>query len=131
MDAVGYDVDQLGVRHWAVLMTGMWAEVLLPLALVLGVVSRLAALGMIGFVAVQSATDIVGHGLRAENVGKWLDRVPDAVIADRRPLWTSVLLVVVFRGGAAVGRSGDCGVGATVGRNRLSPRALPSVIDFS
>ncbi len=98
MEAVGYDVSQLWLWHWAVVVAGTWAEILLPVALVLGLGTRLAALGMIGFVLVQSATDIVGHGLAAQDVGRWFDRVPDAVIADQRALWIFPLLVLVLRG---------------------------------
>lgn len=98
MEAVGYDVSQLGLWEWAVVTVGMWAEFLLPLALVLGLATRLAALGMIGFILVQSATDIVGHGLAAADIGRWFDRVPDAIIADQRALWIFVLVVVLLRG---------------------------------
>lgn len=99
MEAVGYDISQFGLWHWAVVTAGMWAEFLLPLALVLGLASRLAALGMIGFIVVQSATDIVGHGLGGADVGGWFDRVPDAIIADQRALWIFLLIVNVLRGG--------------------------------
>lgn len=98
MEAVGYDPGQLGLWQWAVVMAGTWAEFLLPLALVLGLAARLAALGMIGFVVLQSATDIVGHGLAAADIGRWFDGVPDATIADQRALWVFVLVVIVMRG---------------------------------
>ena len=49
MEAVLYDVSQLGVFHWAVVVAGTWAEFILPLLVVIGLFTRLAALGMIGF----------------------------------------------------------------------------------
>jgi putative oxidoreductase len=102
MEAAGYDVSQLGLWHWGVVVAGTWAEFLLPVALVIGLATRLAALGMIGFIAVQSVTDVVGHGLSATDIGAWFDRVPDAVLADQRALWVFPLVVLVLRGGGAL-----------------------------
>lgn len=98
MEAVGYDASQLGIWHWAVVVAGTWAEFILPVAIVIGLATRLAAFGMIGFIVVQSATDIVGHGLAAADVGAWFDRIPDAVLADQRALWVFPLLLLVLRG---------------------------------
>ncbi|MFD3189522.1 DoxX family protein [Sedimentitalea sp. HM32M-2] len=99
MEAVGYDSSQLGVFHWLVAMAGTYAEFILPALIVLGLFSRLAALGMIGFVIVQSATDIVGHGATdAKTLGAWFDGVPDSVILDQRLLWVTVLLIIVIKG---------------------------------
>lgn len=102
MEAVGYDVSQLGWWHWAVVAAGTWAEFLLPLAIVAGLATRLAALGMIGFILLQSLTDIVGHGLSPADVGAWFDRAPGALILDQRALWVLLLVVLVFRGGGPV-----------------------------
>jgi putative oxidoreductase len=96
MEAVSYDSGQLSAWHWAVAVLGMWAEFLLPAMIVLGLLTRLAALGMIGFVLVQSATDIVAHGAAP---GGWLDAASDAVILDQRALWVLLLLILVAKGG--------------------------------
>lgn len=96
-EAVGYDSDQLGVFHWAVAVAGTWAEFLLPALIVLGLLTRLAALGMIGFVFVQSLTDIYGHGQSGE-IGAWFDRFPDAIMMDQRALWVFLLVVLVIKG---------------------------------
>lgn len=53
-EATGYDTSQLNAFHWAVVVGGTVAEFILPLMIVIGLFTRLAALGMIGFVAVQS-----------------------------------------------------------------------------
>jgi len=55
---------------------------------------------MIGFVAVQSLTDLYGHGgiAHAETLGAWFDRVPDAAILDQRLFWVILLLVPVMKG---------------------------------
>nr|WP_245752615.1 DoxX family membrane protein [Poseidonocella pacifica] len=104
MEAAGYDVSQLGLWHWAVVVAGTWAEILLPLLIVLGLLTRLSALGMIGFITVQSLTDLIGHGAinHPETLGAWFDRAPDAVILDQRALWLFLLLVLVVRGGGAL-----------------------------
>ena len=101
VEAAGYDFSQLGTFHWAVVVAGTWAEFLLPLAIVLGLFTRLAALGMIGFVTVQTLTDLYGHGgiSHEGTLGAWFDRFPDAIVLDQRAFWVFVLLYLVFRGG--------------------------------
>ena len=103
-EAVGYDASQLGVLHWAVTVAGTWAEFLLPLLIVLGLATRLAALGMIGFVTVQSLTDLYGHGgiAHPETLGAWFDRCPDAPILDQRLLWVLLLVTLVLKGGGSL-----------------------------
>lgn len=100
MEAVSYDVSQLGALHWLVVMVGTYAEFLLPALVVLGLLTRLAALGMIGFVTIQSLTDLYGHGgiAHIETLGAWFDRMPDGVILDQRLFWVFVLLVLVLKG---------------------------------
>jgi len=98
MEAVGYDVSQLGGFHWAVVVAGMLAEFALPALLILGLLTRLAALGMIGFVVVQSLTDIVGHGADATTIGAWFDKVPDSLILDQRLFWVLLLVTLVVKG---------------------------------
>jgi len=103
LEAAGYDVSQLGLFHWLVVMAGTYAEFLLPLLIVLGLATRLAALGMIGFVVVQSLTDVYGHGATdAKTLGAWFDRASDSVIMDQRLLWIFVLLVLVVKGAGAL-----------------------------
>lgn len=99
MDAVGYDPSRLGFMAGIVVIAGILAEILLPLLIVTGLFTRLAALGMIGFIAVQTATDIRGHGAKA---GAWFDAASDSLIADQRALWIFLLLVLVARGGGAL-----------------------------
>ena len=100
MEAAGYDTSQLGLFHWAVVVAGTAAEFVLPLLIVVGLMTRLAALGMIGFVVVQSLTDLYGHGGIAHDgtLGAWFDRMPDALILDQRAFWVLTLLVLVFHG---------------------------------
>ncbi len=97
-EAAGYDLGGLSGFHTAIALAGAWAEVLLPLLLLLGLFTRLAALGMIGFVIVQSLTDVFGHMVGPATTGAWFDRFSDAVILDQRALWFLLLVVLVMKG---------------------------------
>ena len=94
-EAVGYDPSQLSIFHWAVVVAGTWAEFILPLLIVVGLLTRLAALGMIGFVAVQTLTDVFGHGAE---FGAWFNRMSGELIADQRAFWVLALLILVIKG---------------------------------
>jgi putative oxidoreductase len=103
IEAAGYDPSQLSALHWLVVVAGTWAEFILPALIVLGLATRLAALGMIGFVAVQTLTDIHGHGMTdAATLGAWFDRASDSAIMDQRLLWVFLLIVIVMKGAGAL-----------------------------
>ena len=108
MEAVGYDVSQLGLYHWAVVLAGTWAEFVLPALLILGLFTRAAALGMIGFIIVQTLTDLFGHGGigHAGTLGAWFDKAPDAIVMDQRALWVFLLLVLVIKGAGRLSLDG-------------------------
>ncbi len=95
-EAAGYDITQATQFQKAVILAGTWAEFILPALVVLGLFTRAAALGMVGFVVVQSLTDIVGHGAE---IGRWFDNVSAAPIIDQRAFWIFLLLYLVFKGG--------------------------------
>lgn len=104
MENVGYDPSALGLWHWAVVTAGTWAEFILPLTILIGLFTRLSALGMIGFIVVQSLTDLYGHGLAgdAKFIGGWFDRIPDAMLMDQRLLWVFPLIVLVVKSAGAL-----------------------------
>ena len=54
-------------------MAGTYAEYIL-LPIIIGFLTRLAAIGMIGFVVVQSIVDITGHGVGGADLGTWFDK---------------------------------------------------------
>ena len=98
MELVGFDTSQLSWFHWLVAVAGTWAEFILPVAVLLGLFTRFAAFGMIGFVFVQSYVDVFGHGLGAKFIGTWFDSNPSAIIFDQRAFWVLMLLILVVRG---------------------------------
>lgn len=98
-EAAGYDPAGLGWGARLTVLLGSWAEIVLPVLIVAGLCTRLAALGMIGFVLVQSLTDIFGHSAAPETLGALFDRIPDAAILDQRLLWGLLLAILVLKGG--------------------------------
>lgn len=106
-EAAGYDVGQMGLWHRLVVLAGSWAEFALPVLIVLGLLTRLAALGMVGFILVQSLTDIFGHGAAA---GAWFDRASDALILDQRGLWVLLLAVLILKGAGPISADRVLGV---------------------
>ena len=102
MEAAGYDSSQLGLFHWLVAVAGTAAEFALPFLILIGLATRLAAIGMTGFVLVQSYVDITGHGVGGADLGAWFDGASGALILDQRALWLFLLLVLVLRGAGPV-----------------------------
>lgn len=104
MELAGFDADQLALWQKLVVIAGTWAEFILPLLIVAGLLTRLAAIGMIGFVAVQSLTDLYGHGAwgDAKVLGAWFDRFADGIIMDQRALWVFLLSVLVIKGAGPI-----------------------------
>lgn len=98
MEAAGFDVGQMNAFQTLVVLAGSWAELILPALIVLGLATRLAALGMVGFTVVQSLTDIIGHKAGPEVIGAWFDRASDALILDQRALWVLLLAILILKG---------------------------------
>ncbi len=101
-EAVGYDASALPALYKLVALAGTWAEIVLPILIVLGLLTRLSAIGMIGFIAVQSLVDVTGHGLAAADIGKWFDRDPSSILLDQRMFWAFLLLYLVMRGAGPI-----------------------------
>lgn len=94
-----YDASQIPLfPYQLIVFFGTYAEFILPVLIVLGLLTRLAALGMIGFVFVQSFVDITGHHADAETIGAWFDRFSDSTILDQRALWVFLLVYLVVYG---------------------------------
>ncbi|MDQ2093420.1 DoxX family protein [Rhodalgimonas zhirmunskyi] len=99
-EAAGYDTGALGLFHTLVVAAGTLAEFLLPALIILGLFTRAAALGMVGFVVVQTLTDLFGHRVieEASALGQWFDKHPDSLILDQRGLWIFLLLTLTIKG---------------------------------
>jgi len=103
-------VDYQG-NAWKLVPAGKCEKIKLPALILLGLMTRLAALGMIGFIFVQSLTDIFGHGADATTIGAWFDRGSDALILDQRLLWVTILMVVFVLGAGRISLDYMFGVG--------------------
>jgi putative oxidoreductase len=97
-EAAGYDASQMGLFASLIAYAGGVAEILLPLLILIGLFTRAASLGMIGFIIVQSLTDVFGHMAGPETIGAWFDRGSDSLILDQRALWLLLLVVLVVKG---------------------------------
>ena len=101
-EEVGYDVTQIPFfPHTVIAYAGTYAEFILPILVVIGLFTRIAALGMIVFVFIQSYVDVFGHG-KVDELGAWFDGNSNALILDQRALWVFLLVYLVIRGAGAI-----------------------------
>jgi putative oxidoreductase len=99
VEAYSFDASQVPfIPYGLIVYLGTYSEFILPALIVVGLLTRVAALGMIGFVVVQSIVDIAFHGADAKTIGALFDRFSDAVILDQRALWIFLLVYLVVRG---------------------------------
>lgn len=101
-ESLGYDESLMSSFDTLVVLLGTYAEFILPTLIALGLFTRLASVGMIGFIAMMSIVDITGHGADATTVGQMFDRLPYGLILDQRLLWVFVLLVLVVKGAGPI-----------------------------
>ena len=99
MEAAEYDKANVSLLADLMVFFGTYMEIILPILVVVGLLTRLSALGMIGFIAVQTFVDIQFHGADEKTIGAMFDRFPDAAISDQRILWVFVMVVLVIKGG--------------------------------
>ncbi|PLX35947.1 MAG: hypothetical protein C0606_17845 [Hyphomicrobiales bacterium] len=103
VEQFNYNVASVPFLPYGIIVyAGTYAEFLLPFLIVVGLFTRLASLGMIGFIVVQSSVDILFHGVDAATIGALFDRVQDAAIMDQRALWIFVLVALVVKGAGAI-----------------------------
>lgn len=94
----GYDASLKPNLDTLLVLAGTYAEFALPTLIALGLFTRLASVGMIGFIAMMSYVDVTGHNAYATTIGQMFDRLPYGIIMDQRLLWVFVLMVVVVKG---------------------------------
>ncbi len=92
-EAVLWDVTQMNIFQRIIILAGTVAEFVLPMLIVVGLFTRLAALGMIGFTVVQTLVDVTGHGV---SLGKWLNNAPELI--DERTMWVFLFAVLAIKG---------------------------------
>ncbi len=103
VEAAGYDASQVAFIPWGLMvLAGSYGEVILPILVVIGLWTRIAACGMIVFVFVQSYVDIAFHHVDAATIGAWFDNLSNAAILDQRALWVFLLVYLVIRGPGAI-----------------------------
>ena len=92
-EAVLWDVTQMNIFQRLIIFAGTVAEFVLPVLIVLGLFTRLAAIGLIGFTVVQTLVDVTGHGV---GLGTWLNNAPELI--DERTLWVFLFAVLLIKG---------------------------------
>lgn len=101
-ESLGYDESLMSGLDTLVVLLGTYAEFILPAMIALGLFTRLASIGMIGFIGMMSVVDIYGHNADATTIGAMFDRLPYGLIMDQRLLWVFLLLVLVIKGGGPI-----------------------------
>lgn len=92
-EAVVWDVSQMNLFQRLVIFAGTVAEFVLPVLILLGLLTRMAAVGMIGFIAVQTIVDVTGHGVA---LGSLFDSAQ--ALIDQRMMWVFLFAVLVLKG---------------------------------
>ena len=95
MEMLGYDPAGLNIIYKFIAVVGTWSEFILPALILVGLFTRLAALGMIGFVIVQTYVDVSAHGAK---LGSWFNNVSEDLIADQRLLWFVLFATLIIKG---------------------------------
>jgi len=99
VEQFNYDASQVPFFPYQLIVyLGTYTEFILPVLIVVGLFTRVAALGMVGFVFVQSYVDITAHGLDKETIGSFFDRFPDAAVVDQRFLWMFLFIYLIIYG---------------------------------
>lgn len=101
-ESLGYDPSQLSFLDTLIVLAGTYGEFILPLLIVVGLLTRLASVGMIGFIVVMSIVDVTGHGVDAATFGAWFDRDSGSLILDQRLLWATLFVTLFLKGAGPI-----------------------------
>jgi putative oxidoreductase len=95
-----FDFDTANIPWYidSIVHIGTYCEFLLPLLIIIGLFTRIAAAGMAIFIFVQSYVDIYIHNVDATTVGKLFDREATSLVYDQRALWLFLLAVLILKG---------------------------------
>ncbi len=97
VEAAGFQPANVSFTADLIVFFGTWAEIILPILVVVGLFTRLASLGMIAFVVVMTYVDLTAHSLKPEVIGTLFDGDVKG-LWDRRLLWIVVLLIPLLKG---------------------------------
>ncbi len=100
--ANGYNPAAFNWFDWLIVMVGTYGEIILPLLIILGLFTRLAAAGMLGFIVVMTVVDVVGHGVV---IGGIFDRQSTEIL-DQRMFWGFLLITLMMTGGGKISLDG-------------------------
>lgn len=127
MLAYEFDTANIPFHVDAIVYLGTWMEFILPALIILGLFTRIAAIGMMIFVIVQSYVDIAVHKVDPTTIGALFDRQSGSVILDQRALWSFLLIYLILKGAGAL--SLDRVLAGWWGNNKERPDkgALPDI----
>jgi putative oxidoreductase len=100
--ATGYNPAAFSWFDWLIVMAGTYGEIILPLLIVLGLFTRLAAAGMLGFIVVMTLVDVTGHGVA---IGRLFDHQATGIL-DQRLFWGFLLVTLMATGGGKISLDG-------------------------
>jgi putative oxidoreductase len=64
----------------------------------MGLLTRIAAIGMAGFVMVQSYVGITGHNKTGANLGAWFDGTSNKLVMDQRLMRMLLFAIMILKG---------------------------------
>ncbi len=97
-EAAGYEQSALSLPTHIVVFFGTYGEFILPVLIVLGLFARIGAIGMIGFIVVQTYVDVSVHQVA---LGTLFNGQPGEIV-DQRLFWMIPLIYVALKGPGAV-----------------------------
>ena len=83
-------------------LLGTYAEFIQPALIALGLFTRIASAGMIGFIVMMSIVDIIGHNANVASIGQMFDQIPYSLVLDQRLMWVFILSVLAIKGGVPI-----------------------------
>ncbi|MCW9035279.1 MAG: DoxX family protein [Alphaproteobacteria bacterium] len=102
-EANNYDISQIAfIPYGIIVLMGTYSEVLIPVLILIGLFTRAASLAMIGFIVVMTFVDIQFHGIDAEAIGSFFDRIHNSAVSDQRLLWIFPLIYLALNGGGTI-----------------------------
>lgn len=97
-EAAGYEQSAMPLPAHIMVYMGTYGEFILPILVILGLFSRVGAVGMIAFIFVQTYVDTTVHSVA---LGSLFNGQPQEIL-DQRLFWMVPLLYVALKGAGAV-----------------------------